>query len=79
MLLACAELMGLLQQSPEAWFHSAVRDDAIDTEAIEALIQARDEAKLAKDYVRADAIRNQLSEAGVQLEDGQNGTTWRRD
>ena len=71
--------MGLLQQSPEAWIQSAVKDDAIDTEAIEALIEARDEAKLAKDYARADAIRNQLSEAGVQLEDGQNGTTWRRD
>ena len=78
-LLACAELMGLLQQPPEAWFQSAVKDDAIDPEAIEALIQARDEAKLAKDYARADAIRNELSEAGVQLEDGQNGTTWRRD
>ena len=70
--------MGLLQQSPEAWFQSAVKDDAIDTETIEVLIQARDEAKLAKDYARADAIRNQLSEAGVQLQDGQNGTTWRR-
>ena len=71
--------MGLLQQPPEAWFQSEVKDDAIDPEAIEALIQARDEAKLAKDYARADAIRNELSEAGVQLEDGQNGTTWRRD
>ena len=55
-----------------------MKDDAIDTETIEVLIQARDEAKLAKDYARADAIRNQLSEAGVQLQDGQNGTTWRR-
>ena len=78
MLLACAELMGLLQQTPKTWFQSAVKDGAIDTEAIETLIQARDEAKLAKDYARADAIRNQLSEAGVQLEDGQNGTIWRR-
>ena len=45
---------------------------------IDALVQARLDARKARDFARADAIRAQLTEAGVVLEDGAGGTTWRR-
>ena len=42
------------------------------------LIVERADAKKAKNFARADEIRNQLTEAGIVLEDGAGGTTWRR-
>ena len=45
---------------------------------IEALIAQRNEARAAKDFQKADAIRDQLADAGVIIEDGPGGTTWRR-
>jgi len=45
---------------------------------IEQLIAERLAARKAKDFARADAIRKELTEAGVILEDGAQGTTWRR-
>ena len=45
---------------------------------VDSLIQARIEAKKAKNFAEADAIRKQLAEAGVILEDTPQGTTWRR-
>ena len=76
-LLAGADLLGILQQDPEAWFQAAA-DDAIPAERVEALIQERDQAKQNKDYPRADAIRAELEAEGVLLEDSRDGTTWRR-
>lgn len=75
-LLANAYLLGLLWQDPEAWFkgESADGDDA----EIEAKIAARAEAKKNKDWATADKIRNELKEQGIVLEDGPNGTTWKR-
>jgi cysteinyl-tRNA synthetase len=45
---------------------------------IEALVAERSEAKKAKNYQRADEIRNMLLTQGVNLEDSAAGTTWRR-
>jgi cysteinyl-tRNA synthetase len=45
---------------------------------IEALIQKRIAAKAARDFASADAIRKQLSDAGISIQDGREGTTWRR-
>ena len=78
-LLACAELLGLLQQSPNNWFQQAVSADAMSVEQIEALMAARQQAKLDKNYAGADEIRAQLLAAGVVLEDSREGTTWRRE
>ena len=78
-LMASAELMGLLQQDVEAWFEGDGADgNGLDTEAIEALIEARQAAKTAKDYGEADRIRDALAADGIQLEDGPDGTKWRR-
>ena len=48
-------------------------------DAIEAFIKQRTEAKNAKDYALADQIREQLKQAGIELEDVAGGLTqWRR-
>jgi cysteinyl-tRNA synthetase len=73
-LRAAGQLMGLLNEKPEAWF----RGDAEDTGAIETAIQERLAARGARDFVRADAIRADLAKRGIVLEDGPGGTTWRR-
>jgi cysteinyl-tRNA synthetase len=73
-LRAAGDLLGLLRVDPQAWFHGGGADDA----AIEAAIGERLAARKARDYARADAIRAELAEKGVVLEDGPAGTTWRR-
>ena len=78
-LLACAELLGLLQQSPNDWFQQAVSADAMSVEQIESLMAARQQAKTDKNYAGADEIRAELLAAGVVLEDSREGTTWRRE
>lgn len=45
---------------------------------IEALIKQRNEARTAKDWSAADSARNELTAMGIVLEDGPNGTTWRK-
>jgi cysteinyl-tRNA synthetase len=49
-----------------------------DAARIEALIDARLAARKAKDFKRSDEIRDELKAAGVILEDGAQGTQWRR-
>lgn len=74
-LLANAYMLGLLYNDAESWFK--VTTDAEDTE-IETLIAKRAEAKKNKDWTTADAIRNELKERGIVLEDSQTGTTWKK-
>jgi cysteinyl-tRNA synthetase len=76
-----AKFLGLLQREPKAFLQagggSAVADN--DTAAIEAAIQARADAKQAKDFGRADQIRQELLSKGIVLEDKPGGVTlWRR-
>jgi len=75
-LLAAGDLMGLLQDDAEAWFASAT-DGALSGEAIEELLRAREEARAKRDFARADAIRDQLADAGITIEDGADGSRWR--
>lgn len=78
-LLAVAELLGLLDCDPEQWFTAARDEGAISAEQIEALIAERGAAKQAREFARADQIRQQLLDAGVVLEDSRTGTSWRRE
>lgn len=75
--LASADLLGLLYQQPEVWFRGS-SDLAIDEAKIDALIAERSAAKKAKNFARADEIRNQLKDAGILLEDTAAGTTWKK-
>ena len=47
-------------------------------EEIEKLIQERQDARKAKNFARADEIRNQLLEQGIVLEDTREGVKWKR-
>ncbi|HEX6783648.1 MAG TPA: cysteine--tRNA ligase [Sphingomicrobium sp.] len=72
-LRASAGLLGLLQSTATDWFQSGGGLD------VEARIAQRAEAKKNRDFVAADRIRDELKAEGVILEDGPNGTTWRRE
>lgn len=72
-LLAGAQFMGLLMQQPDAWFKAG----DVDEDAIIQAIADREAAKAARDFAKADAIRNQLAGDGILLEDGPDGTKWR--
>lgn len=73
-------VLGLLQDHAQAFLQgkSGSGDDDLDEEAIQKLIDDRSEAKSAKDYAKADEIRDQLVSLGISLEDTPNGTNWRR-
>ena len=78
-LLAGGEIMGLLQQDPEDWFRWQPEDHGgLTDQQINDLIQERTEARTAKNFQRADEIRDQLVAEGIELEDAAEGTRWRR-
>ena len=78
-LLAAGRLLGLLQEDPEDWFRwQPAGRGGIDDSAIEALIEERTAARDERNFARADAIRDELADQGIVLEDGAGGTTWKR-
>ena len=77
-LLDAGSLLGLLQQSPQDWFSAATSASELSAERIEQLIADRAAARKAKNFAESDRIRNELAEQGVLIEDGAQGTRWRR-
>jgi cysteinyl-tRNA synthetase len=75
-LLGVGLALGLLQQDPAAWFARGATDE--DDARIQALIDERAAAKKSRDFARADAIRQQLSDEGILLEDTPQGVRWKR-
>ena len=76
-----ASLLGILQEAPESFLKGGIMKGEENTDLlIEQQIQARIDAKKAKDWGMADKIRDDLKGQGVILEDSPNGTTsWRRE
>ena len=75
-LLGAGVVLGLLQQTPAEWFARGASND--DDARIQALIDERIAAKKSRDFARADAIRQQLADDGILLEDTAAGVRWKR-
>ncbi len=71
-------VLGILQADAEEYLRGGVANGGLADVEIESLIERRMAARAARDWAEADRIRDELSAAGVLLEDGANGTTWRR-
>ncbi len=76
-LVRLGKVLGLLQQDPEAYFQADTGGE-LTAEDIEALIQARAEARKNRDFAEGDRIRDELAAKGIILDDSREGTTWRR-
>ncbi len=72
-LVKTGRVIGLFEAPPQA-----PPADEMDAERIEQLLAERDAARKAKDFARADAVRDQLKAMGVTIEDTPGGTAWRR-
>ena len=79
LLKSLAGVLGLLERSASEFLQAGGQASDIDVAQIEALIEQRKAAKAAKDFAQADAIRAQLTEMGIAIEDKAGGVVeWRR-
>ena len=75
-VMAMAEVLGLAQlMSFNAEGTSGAEHEALDA-LIQAVLAERADARAQKDWAKADAMRDLLASAGVQVKDGANGSTW---
>ncbi len=75
-LVKLGEVLGILQTNPEQFLKGDQADDEVAQ--IEALIAKRNQARADKDWGAADEARDALTAMGIVLEDGAQGTTWRK-
>ena len=71
-------VLGLLQQEADQFLKGDSAEGDLSDEEIEQLIEDRATARANKDWAESDRIRDLFAEQGIVLEDGANGTTWRR-
>ncbi|HHH20468.1 MAG TPA: cysteine--tRNA ligase, partial [Nitratifractor sp.] len=69
-------LLGIGCKDAIAWFQQGVSDE--DKEKIEHFLAKRAEAKKAKDFATADAIRDELAQMGIAIMDSADGTKWEK-
>jgi len=79
LLVKLGAMLGLLQRDPEQFLRGGNAAEGPSEEEIEALIAQRLKARKNKDFAESDRIRDELKKQGVVLEDGPQGTTWRRE
>ncbi|WP_119026531.1 cysteine--tRNA ligase [Acinetobacter soli] len=79
-LRTLTDILGLVQHHVDDFLKSTIghEDSGLSDSEIETLIQQRADAKKAKDFAGADAIRKSLLDSGIVLEDTRQGTVWRR-
>jgi cysteinyl-tRNA synthetase len=75
-LLGAGYALNLLQSDPDTWFGRGAEGG--DDTRIQGLIDERNAAKATRDFQRADAIRKQLADEGIVLEDTPQGVRWKR-
>jgi cysteinyl-tRNA synthetase len=75
-LLEAGSMLGLLQDDPASWFGGVMEPDEIAR--IDALVAARQTARVEKDFAEADRIRDELVASGITIMDSATGTTWQR-
>jgi len=73
-----AEMLGLLGNDPEDWFTSDANTGLTGAQ-IEERLAERDAARERRDFAAADGIRDELAGLGISIEDGSDGTRWRRE
>jgi cysteinyl-tRNA synthetase len=76
-LFGAADLLGVLQHEPEVWFKQSTGGAEIDADAVQRLVDARTEAKKARDFAASDRIRDELLAMGVVVEDTAQGPRWK--
>lgn len=74
-----ANLIGLLETDAAEYLKSSVSEGGISDRNVEQKIAQRQQAKTDKNWALADKIRDQLTDVGIILEDGPEGTRWRRE
>ena len=76
-LIAAGKILGILREDPEVWlgYNQSLNPEK---EEIEGLINQRNEARRDKDFKLADEIRDKLKIKGIEIEDTNNGTIWRK-
>lgn len=74
-ILAAGRLLGLLETQPDDW---AKGTDGDDNARIDAMVEARNAARAAKNWAEADRLRDALTAEGIEIMDGATGANWRR-
>ncbi|MEE9346614.1 MAG: cysteine--tRNA ligase [Robiginitomaculum sp.] len=77
-VIGAANLLGLLQKDPEEWFRGKGKEGGLTDSEIDALIVERAAVRAAKNWARADEIRDVFAKENIVLEDSADGTSWRR-
>ena len=79
-LIKLGAVLGIAQQSPTAFFQGgeALVENEAEKAQVEALIAQRNQARADKNWALADQARDKLAQMNIILEDGANGTTWRK-
>ncbi|HSQ83725.1 MAG TPA: cysteine--tRNA ligase [Desulfobacterales bacterium] len=80
-ILRAGNILGILLEKPDEYFDKkqtqVLEQKSIDPDMIAIMIKERDAARQAKDWEKADQIRNQLAEMDVTIEDRPEGTIWK--
>ena len=71
-------VLGLLQRDTADFLQAGASGDGMGEQEVENLISARQTARKERNFAESDRIRDELIAAGIVLEDGAGGTTWRR-
>ena len=74
-LIGSANLLGLMNEDAEKWFDS---DADVDGVLIEKMLKDREEARLNKNFEKADEIRKKIESLGVSIEDAPEGPLWKK-